>query len=138
VIILAAVPAPVLHEYSHWFVGWLGNTEPTIEGLPLFPNGVHHREIERMDPELIRLAGAAVFIWIPPVIVASAQLLIQPTPRNLFVAAIPFFTLIMCTESDAIAVRDPEEFRQRWLEDSFSRNPLFLPNWVFPKWLPQY
>lgn len=137
-IVFAALPAPALHEYSHWFVGWLGNTRPKIQGFQLFPNGVDHREIETMDPQLIRFSGFTVFLWMPPWIVATAQFLAYRTPEALFVALIPFFPILMSTESDAVAVRDPEEFRQRWIENDFPRNPLFFPNWVIPDWLPRF
>lgn len=106
-IIFAALPAPALHEYSHWFVGLLGNSRPKIQGFPLFPNGVHHREIETMDSQLIRLSGFAVFLWIPIWIVATAQFLAYRTPEALFVALIPFFIILISSESDAIAVRNP-------------------------------
>jgi hypothetical protein len=137
-VVFAILPAPALHEYSHWFVGWLGNTRPKMQGFPFYPNGVHHREIETMDPQLIRFSGFAVFLWIPPWIVASFQFLALRTPEALFVALIPFFVIIMSTESDAVAVRDPEAFRQRWIENDFPRNPLFLPNWVIPDRLPRF
>lgn len=137
-VILAALPAPALHEYSHWFVGWLGNSRPKTQGCPLFPNGVHHREIETMDSQLIRLSGFAVFLWIPIWIVTTAQFFAYRTPQALFVALIPLFIIIMSSESDAVAVRNPEEFRQRWIENDFSRNLLFLPNGRIPDWFPKY
>jgi hypothetical protein len=137
-IIFAALPAPALHEYSHWFIGWIGDTGPMIQGHSFFPNGVHHREIKTMDPGLIRLSGLAVFVWIPPWITATAQFLAYRTPEALFIALIPSFVLLMSTKSDAIAVRNPEEFRQRWIEDDFPRIPLFLPNWIMPEWLPRF
>lgn len=41
--ILAAFPAPYLHEGSHWFVGWVCGTKPRFEWAFLgLPNGVGH------------------------------------------------------------------------------------------------
>ena len=45
---------------------------------------------------------------------------------------------MVATESDAIAFRDPELFREMWINDEFPRNPLYLPNWIIPDWLPRF
>lgn len=139
-IILAAVPAPYLHEGSHWFAGKLGDTQPKPQfAFHVIPNGVEHGAIESMDAGLIRLSGAAPFFWIPVWILASIYLLLDWTPSNLFAALIPFYTVFfMATESDAIAVQDPERFREMAISDSFPRNPLFVPNRLIPDWMPRF
>lgn len=129
----------LLHELSHWFVGWLGNTGPTIQwAFYVFPNGVDHGKIETMDSMLIRFAGVAPLLWIPPGFIASAYLLYELSPVTVFIAAVPIFIQVMATESDLIAIRDPEKFREMWIDGDFSRNPLFLPNWIIPDIVPRF
>ncbi len=106
-IILAAFPAPFLHEGSHWFVGWLGDTRPKIQWKFRFiPNGVEHGLIQSMDAELIRLSGAAPFFWTPVWVTSLVYFLLRWKPATLFVMLLPFYTVFfMSTESDAIAFK---------------------------------
>lgn len=46
--------------------------------------------------------------------------------------------LLMSTEADALAFRDPETFREKALNEGLDRTPLFLPNWLLPDWLPRF
>jgi hypothetical protein len=140
VFILAAVPAPYLHEGSHWFVGWVGDTQPKVQWtFRVVPNGVEHGTIESMDSGLIRLSGAAPFCWIPVWILGFLYFLVNWTPENLFAMLVPFYTVFfLATESDVIAVREPERFRDMEVNDAFQRNPLFFPNWLIPDWLPRF
>lgn len=126
--------APFVHEGSHWFVGWVGGSDPKTEWvLGIIPNGVTHREIKTMDSELIRFAGMVNFLWIPFLFHAGMLFLIERSPAYLFIASLFFFVTIgMSTESDAIAFREPELFRRKAIKNEFARNPLFLPNWIIP------
>lgn len=138
-IVAGLVIGGYLHEASHWFVGWLGDTDPKMEWVfRIFPNGVDHGKMETMDPALIRLSGASIFLWMPPGFLALAFLPFNVNPGTVFVAAVPVSILIAATESDAIAIRNPEKFRRMWLNDEFQRNPLFIPNWLMPDWLPRF
>lgn len=132
--------APFVHEGSHWFVGWVGGSNPKIEwAFGVAPNGVTHGEIETMDSELIRFAGMANFVWIPFLLYAGMLFSIERSPSYLFIASLFFFVTVgMSTESDAIAFREPERFRRKAIEDDFPRNPLFLPNGIVPSFLPRF
>lgn len=138
-LILAAIPAPHLHEGSHWFVGWLGNTQPKPHWVfGIIPNGITHGAIETMDAELIRLSRLAPFIWLLIWILATIYFVVDRTPESLFAMMLPFYTVFFySTESDCIAVRDPERYREMEINDEFQRNPIFLPNRVFPDLMPR-
>lgn len=135
----AILSAPFFHEGSHWFVTWLWHGKPKFQyGLLNIPNGVVQREIEDLDSRAIRFSGFAPFLWIPVAIIAFGYFFIEPSPQNLFMAVSPSAVILMSTESDAIALREPELYREMVLNDGFSRNPLFLPNWLSPEWLPRF
>jgi len=136
-VIAASIFGGYLHEFSHWFVGWLGGADPKFEWTFLFiPNGVDHGKIETMDSTIIRLSGASIFLWVPPGILSFVHLLTDFTPANLFVSMTSLIIVLMTTESDIVAVREPERFRQMWLNDEFQRNAVFVPNWLDADWLP--
>lgn len=137
-MLLAVLVSPFVHEGSHWFIGWLGRSGPSMETVFLiFPNGVEHQYIETMDSAIIRLTGLVIFLWIPVGLLALGLFIIHQTPYHLFLSAVPAFTLIMSSESDALAIRNPEEFRQMAINNELPRNPLFLPNWLFPDLIPR-
>lgn len=139
-IIAAAFPAPYLHEGSHWIVGRLGNTNPRVHWtLGIFPNGVSHGTIDTMDATVIRLCGAAPFTWIPVWTLAAALFIIFWTPGALFAMMVPFYTVFFySTESDAIALLEPERYREMEMNDELERNPLFFPNWIIPNRIPRF
>lgn len=127
-LVLAVLTAPYLHEGSHWFIGWLGKTNPYVEfEYWIIPISVHHREIETMDAEFIRISGLAPLLWIPVAFFATVHCLIEPSPGSVYAAVATIFTIIMSTESDECAFRDPERFRENALNGELSRKPLFWP-----------
>ena len=131
--------APYLHEGSHWLVVWLGGGKPKFNYIfwKLLPNSVNIREIENIDPEIIRASGFAPLFWVPISIISWSYFLIELTPLYFLVALLPTGTLLMTTEADALAFRDPEAFRRKAQNNKLERNPLFVPNSCIPKWLPQ-
>lgn len=136
--VLGAIPvAAYLHEGSHWFVGWIGKTQPNVEYVFwVFPNGVHHGKIDSMDAAIIRISGLAPFLWMPVAFFAAMVLFVDQSPRFLFPASVALFTILMSTESDAIAFRDPEKYRESCVNGELSRKPLFFPN--PPEWVPRF
>jgi hypothetical protein len=122
---------PYFHEGSHWTVGKLGGTGPVVNWKIvkyIWPGAVRHSKIATMDPALIRLSGLSIFLWLPPWILSLGYLAADITPWTLVVSLIPFLVVFaMATESDALAVRDPEEYRRRSLEDNPPSGPLFNP-----------
>jgi hypothetical protein len=126
---LAAYTAAWLHEGSHYFVGWIGQSRPRMQfAFKVQPTGVYHDEIKTMDSELIRMSGISIFVWIPVTLLALAFFALNPTPAYLFLAATPLLVTMSATESDAIAARNPEKFREMAVAEEFERNPLFIPN----------
>lgn len=122
-----------LHELSHYFVGWLGNTDPKLHWTPLLvPNGVDHGEIETMSPTIIRLSGISVLVWIPPAILSQFYLVADFSPMQLFQSLTPLMVVIMTSNSDIAAVRDPELFREKWMNEEFDREMAFLPDKIQP------
>jgi hypothetical protein len=94
------------------------------------PSGVYHGEIETMDSELIRMSGISIFVWIPVTLVSLALFALNPTSVHLFLAATPLFVVLGASESDAIAVRNPEEFREMAVAGEFERSSLFFPDGI--------
>lgn len=138
-ILLAIFPAPYLHEGSHWFVGWLGKADPEINRVFwVIPNGVHFQEMKEVDAGLLRASGFAPFIWLPVAFFATVLFLIEQSPSYFFLAAVLFYTVLMSSEADALAFRNPEAFREQALSEGLDRTPLFLPNWLLPDWLPRF
>lgn len=131
--------APYLHEGSHWLVVWLGGGRPKFRYIfwKVWPNGVEIRELETIAPEIIRASGFAPLLWVPIAVVSWMYFLIEPTPLYFLVALLPSETLLVTTEADALAFRDPETYRRKALNKDLERNPLFLPNSWIPDWLPQ-
>jgi len=118
-----------LHEGSHWFVGWIGGTDPVLKhDFWIFASAVDHGKMETMDPSLIRLSGASVFVWIPPAILALFYFFITPGFGTFLAATAMGSVVLMTSESDVVAVRDPEKFRKMWLNDEFARNSVFIPD----------
>lgn len=135
--IAAMLLGSYLHEFSHWFVGWIGDTNPEIKwSYLMIPNEVNHGDIETMDSTIIRLSGVSIFVWIPPGVLSLLYLLFDFTPVRLFIALIPISVILMTTESDVVAIREPERFRQKWMENDFQRNAVFIPDWLDADWLP--
>lgn len=133
----AILIAPYLHEGSHWTIGWLGKTKPEFKYvLWIFPNGVYHGKIQTMDAEIIRASGLAPLFWVPGALLASGLFLVDQSPSSFFTAFAPIFTVLMATESDALAFREPEQFRENVMDGELPRNPLFLPN--PPEWVPRF
>lgn len=128
-IVVAYFTGAWLHEGSHYLVGWIGQTGPRMEYYAkVIPNTVRHSEIETMDSELIRMSGISIFTWIPVGLLALALFLLNPTPVNSFLAGTPVVILVMATESDAIAARNPEKFREMAIANEFDRKLLFCPD----------
>jgi hypothetical protein len=118
--------AAVLHEGSHYVVGWLGRTEPTVLWVGPIPNGVDHGRIKTMDPAWIRLSGLAVLGWCLPATVAMLFLLFDRSPLGVFYAATPLFVVVGMSVSDYVAIRDPELFRTLWIGDAFDGGNAWL------------
>jgi hypothetical protein len=123
---------PYLHEGSHWAVGKLGGTEPTVNwGIMrwVWPQAVRHNKIATMDADIIRFSGLSIFLWLPPWVLSLGYLAENITPYTVVTSLVPFLVVFgMATESDALAVRDPEEYRERSMDDKLSADPLF--NWM--------
>ena len=113
----ALFATPYLHEGSHWAVGKLGGTDPTVDwkiARYVWPEAVWHGEIDTMDPVLIRLSGFSIFLWVPPWVLSLPYLAHSFTPWTVLASLLPFLTVFaMTTESDVLAIRNPEEFRER-------------------------
>jgi len=117
-----------LHEGSHYLVGWIGNSRPEIESQYGLPYRVRHQNLETMDAAIIRMSGISVFAWIPSLFIALGVAVTVPSPVTVFVATANAVVVIAATESDAVAARDPEKFRQMVMKDEFTGAPLFIPN----------
>jgi hypothetical protein len=136
-ILFAIVVAPYLHEGSHWFIGWLGKTKPEFAYvLWIFPNGVQHGEIKTMDSEIIRFAGVAPLLWIPVAFLGICLFVLERSSSILFLASAPLLCILMSTESDALAFREPEQYREEVMHGELSREPILLPD--LPKWIPRF
>lgn len=118
-----------LHELSHYFVGWLAKSKPEVQRKwGIFANGVDHGKIESMDAKWIRLSGLAVLLWIPVAIVSMVQLVIEWNPTQFFVSFTPVLVVIGTSKSDIEAIRDPEGFREKWMNDEYEREMAFWPD----------
>ncbi|WP_434521956.1 hypothetical protein [Halorubrum sp. AS12] len=128
-VFIAILVGGYLHEGSHWFVGWVGGTDPVlITDYLIVPKAVDHGQIETMDPVIIRLSGASVLLWIPLALFSVVHFVLEPTFGTLLIFVLFSTVVLMTTESDIVAVRDPEEYRERWLNDEFEAVPAFLPD----------
>ncbi|WP_152418583.1 hypothetical protein [Halorubrum distributum] len=128
-VFIAIFVGGYLHEGSHWFVGRVGGTEPVlITDYLIVPKAVDHGQIETMDPDIIRLSGVSVLLWIPLALFSVAHFILEPSLGTLSIAVAFATVVLMTTESDIVAVRDPEIYRERWLNDEFQAVPAFLPN----------
>lgn len=127
-LVVGILTAANLHEGSHWFVGRLGKTDPSVgRDWLIVPTSVDHGNIETMDSEIIRLSGVAIFVWVPSALVAVIHFLIDPNPAS-FSIAIAFSGIIfMTSNSDVIAIRDPEKFRRMWINEEFQGTSYFFP-----------
>lgn len=131
----SVVPAWYLHEGTHWFIGWLENTDPKIRYENwIIPVQVEHGNIETIEPGEIRLLGLGIFLWLPVQFLAFGYLLFDFTTAHLFLAMVPFYIVFGCSSnSDRLAIRDPERYRQLEIEDNLPKGPLFytaLKNWI--------
>ncbi|AGB17091.1 hypothetical protein Halru_2509 [Halovivax ruber XH-70] len=136
--ILAIIPATYLHEGAHWVVGKLANANPKVSfRLWVIPNGVFFRNIESVDEEVIRFSGIAPFVWLPFGIFSALLFLVESSPSLLFLSLTFLYTIAMASESDATAFREPELFRENVLNEDISREPLLIPTWMFPEWIPR-
>lgn len=133
--LLAIIIAQYLHEGSHWVVGKLGGTNPTVTWKSRrcpWPLGVRHDEIETMDARTIRFSGLSIFLWFLPMLLSFGLLIEEFTPWRLFAFIVPYWVLFgIASKSDALAVRDPEEYRESSLTDGFPRDPLFNQKIVY-------
>lgn len=128
IVFIAIFVGGYLHEGSHWFVGRIGNTDPDlIVDYLIIPRAVDHGQIETMDPGIIRLSGVSVLSWIPLALLSVAHFFLDPNLGTLFIAVALLTVVLMTTESDIVAVRDPEIFRERWLNNEFQGDPAFFP-----------
>jgi hypothetical protein len=128
-MLLALVVGPYIHEGSHWFIGWLGNSKPKFQYcLWIIPNGVYHKRVDSVDEEIIRFSGIAPLLWIPTVPIAVMLLYTYRSPITLIFTFSLAFSILMSTESDALAFRDPEQYREDVASGELSRNPLLLPD----------
>ena len=125
-LILPVFPGWYLHEGTHWFIGLVAGTDPQPRSvLRIVPIAIEHGRIGAVDPGIIRLLGLGIFLWLPVQLLAIAYLLAEFTPSNLFIAMVPFYILIVSTESDVLAVRDPEKYREMELAGELSgRSPI--------------
>lgn len=126
-IFLATFLAPFLHEGGHWFVGKLGNSDPKVHFiLFIIPSRVSHRNIEDINPQIIRISGFSPFLWIPGIALSLTYMIMSFNPWTIFAFLLVLGTVAMSTESDAIAFRNPEKYRQMSINDEFEGIPLFF------------
>lgn len=134
-IVLGGILGMYLHEWSHWFIGWLGKTNPDVSyRFWILPYVVRHKEIETMDSEIIRFAGVAPLLWTPAALLAVGLFVLEQSPFALFLAFAPTICVLMSTESDAVAFREPEQYRENAMDGQPSPKPLLLPD--VRKWIP--
>lgn len=134
-LILPVFPGWFLHEGTHWFIGLVAGTDPQPRCVLRFvPIAIEHGKIDVVDPSVIRLLGLGIFLWLPIQILAIAYLLVELTPSNLFITMVPFYILIVTTESDVLAVRDPEKYREMELAGELSgQSP--IRRWITDRFL---
>jgi hypothetical protein len=134
-LILPVFPGWYLHEGTHWFIGLVAGTDPQPRCvLWIVPIAIEHGRIMDVDPGVIRLLGLGIFHWLPIQLLAIAYLLAELTPSNLFIAMVPFYILIVTTESDVLAVRDPEKYREMELAGELSdQSP--IRRWITDRFL---
>ena len=114
-----------LHEGSHYFAGWLGKSGPRFVFSFVLPVAVEHRNIETIDSAVIRLSGLAVFLWIPTFVFTMFRFLLLPIPESL-IMTIPFgVSTMMATTSDAIALLEPERYRNLEVADEVPMESLW-------------
>jgi hypothetical protein len=118
-----------LHELSHYFVGWLAQSEPELQRQwGIFASGVDHGALQSMDTTWIRLSGLAVLLWIPVAIISMLELIINWNPTQFFVSFTPVLVVMGTSESDIEAIRDPDGFREKWLKNEYERKMAFWPD----------
>lgn len=131
-LLLSLFVACWLHELGHWTIGKLGGSEPKIlRNYWILPYRVKHNNVDEFPDALIRLSGFSPFIWIPPGILAFIWFILEyHHPLGLLIGFSFILVVTMASESDAIAMRDPERFRRMDKSDEFPGNSLFFPNWL--------
>ena len=118
-----------LHELSHYFVGWIGQTEPELQWRWwIFPVGVDHGRIETMDAKWIRLSGLSILVWAPIAIVMLTEFIGGWTPPRMFLFLTPVFVVISASKSDIEAIRNPEKFRKKWMKEKYEGRVAFWPD----------
>jgi hypothetical protein len=123
--IVAAYGGIWLHEGSHYFAGWLGNSEPRMIFWFVFPVAVEHQKIEIIDSTVIRFSGLVIFLWIPLLIYTVLWFILEPSPKQLILVLPIGVSTIMATTSDAIALVDPERYREMEMADEIPRESLW-------------
>lgn len=114
-----------LHEGSHYFAGWVGKSDPKIRFFTILPVAVEHKNIETVDSQVIRFSGFSVFLWIPILVLTIFRFFLQPMPETL-VMTIPFaVSTVYMTTSDAIALLEPERYRDMELADDIPMESLW-------------
>ncbi|WP_225334268.1 hypothetical protein [Halomicrobium urmianum] len=135
VYLIGFIIAPYLHEGSHWAVGKLGDTGPEVDwriARGLVPQAVRHKRIETIDGAIIRLSGLSIFLWLPPWILSLGILAVEINPLTVLIVLLPFLVVFgMATESDVLAVRSPEKYRERSIDDELPADPVFSVKVVF-------
>lgn len=128
------IPAWYLHEGTHWFVGWLCDTDPKMKWLILgVPIAVEHGKIETLRRETIRFLGLGIFVWLPVQVLALGYLFLDFSPKTLFMAMLPFYLVFASsTRSDRLAIREPERYRHLEIEGDLPGTSLFF--WVVKNW----
>lgn len=112
ILIIAAYGGIWLHEGSHYFAGWLGNSDPRLVFNFVFPVAVKHGNIDTIDSAVIQLSGLTIFLWIPVFVFTIFVFLLIPSPETLLMT-IPFgISTLMATTSDTIALLEPERYRK--------------------------
>ena len=134
-LVLPVFPGWYLHEGTHWFIGLVAGTDPQPRCvLRIVPIAIEHGRMGDVDPGVIRLLGLGIFFWLPIQLLAIAYLLVELKPSNLFIAMVPFYILIVTTESDVLAVRDPEKYREMELAGELSgKSP--IRRWITDRFL---
>lgn len=135
VVILAvgsAPPGKILHEVSHYFVGWISGSEPRflkagLLGYEIWPVGVDFDRIETMHSRWIRITGSVPIFWL--FVSIGIFILISANPEDavgiqieiLFLSVtIPFAAAVVMSESDVDAMTNPEQFRETTLGEGYS------------------
>lgn len=120
---IATAAGFTLHELSHYAVGKIAGGNPFFNRftLGIVPHEVDFETPERMSKNGIRATAGIVYIY--PLI---AFLLAMVIPQNLVIELAPIWCVFLAASGiswfDALAVQDPERWREYTIGNPISRD----------------